>query len=262
MRPGMTLWYNIGRYSRCVLAGVQRFVRFSMSFYGRYFRICRWAVRRILPRVRLEGFPGEEAAPVVFVSRHQNYGGMVSVVANIPLPVHVWSLDVLTEKESCRNHYYTYTFSRRYGWPRPLAWLAAYLGGGIIAPLLQSMGVIPVHRGKREIIETFRQSAECIHRGESMLIFPDVEYTDDSPEAGDMYHGFVNLARMVRKQYGETVRFIPLYTSMRTHTIYAGTPVEYDPATPFARERIRIVEALQADMNAMAQRCGDIPADK
>lgn len=232
-----------------------------MGFYGPLFLGCRGLARLFLPRCRMQGFPPEDAYPVVFVSRHQNYDGMVSVMAHIQKPVHVWSLDLLTQVKSCQNHYYTYTFTQRYHMPRLLARVCSWVGGWAMAHMASSMQAIPVHRGKRTILETFRQSAQCLHRGESILIFPDVEYTDEGPQAGAMYPGFLHLERMCRKEYGEAVRFVPLYTSRRTHTISAGEAITFDSERPFAQEKERVIAALQDAMNAMAVRCGDLQAE-
>ncbi len=229
-----------------------------MGFYGPLFRFCRAVTRCFIPRCRMLGFPPEGGYPVVFVSRHQNYDGMVAVMAHLTEPVHVWVLDTLTQVKSCQRHFASYTFTQRYHMPRLLTGICAKAAGWGVGRLLTSMASIPVHRGKREIIDTFRQTADLLHAGESVLIFPDVEYTDESPEAGAMYPGFVNLARILMKRYGQAVRFVPLYTSRRTHTISAGPPVQFNPSVPFAFERDRIVSALQASMNHMAASCGDI----
>ena len=43
---------------------------------------------------------------------------------------------------------------------------------------MRSMGAIPVHRGTARIGATFKESVAALQAGDSVLVFPDVDYTD------------------------------------------------------------------------------------
>ena len=45
-----------------------------------------------------------------------------------------------------------------------------------------------------------------------MLVFPDVDYADDSAQAGgEVYKGFVSVDKLYFRRNGERVKFVPVY---------------------------------------------------
>ena len=75
---------------------------------------------------------------------------------------------------------------------------------------MRSMGAIPVHRGTARIGTTFKESVAALQAGDSILIFPDVDYTDGSEGIGEIYDGFLLLERFWRKASARPLRFVPL----------------------------------------------------
>ena len=120
--------------------------------------------------------------PAVFLVQHHNMSGPIHSLGLLPDSVHVWALSSLFSCGDCFEQYYGYTFTKRYGWPRPLALPAAAAGACVVPRLMRAIGAVPVYRGKREILETMEESVRLLHDGESLLICPDKDYSSQKDE--------------------------------------------------------------------------------
>lgn len=208
---------------------------FYRAFHG------RWHTQVKAPQV-----------PTVYICSHQNMQGPITTLAYLPFPVHAWILNVFFDRESCRKQYSEFTFSKRFGMPQWLADALAWIVSGVVSALVRSTGAIPVWRGTSRINETFRDSVEALKAGESLLIFPDVEYSQDSGEMGKIYEGFILLGRMYAHNTGLPLNFVPLYCDENRKEIVEGEPIRYDPTAPSKTERARISTALVESVNRMA----------
>ena len=219
------------------------------SLYGKLFRLCRGYWRLTHRRHPVHGMEHVAEQPAVFVGRHQDMYGPVEMMAWLPLEFRVWTLSILMNRQECYNHFSGYTFPERYNIPRPMAKVFA----GMVAPLAQSffrsMGAIPVYRGRKEILTTFRQSVQALKEGHNLLIMPERDYTNESQDAGELYTGFVHLAQLYFRATGHALRFYPVYPSKQDAAIYVESPIVYDPEAPFAVERERIIRELQAELS-------------
>ena len=120
---------------------------------------------------------------------------------------------------------------------------------------------IPVYRNKlRELMKTFNQSVEAMQAGDNLLIFPEnpdgVEQGKGYERAGigEMFRGFAMLAPIYYNKTGKCCRFLPMFAHKGLRTLSFGTPVAYNPDTPPNEERDRIVDALLAQMQSLADR--------
>lgn len=221
----------------------------KQTIFGRLYRICRWYWRTTHRRHPIHGLKLVIEQPAVFVGRHQDMYGPVEMMAWLPLEFRVWTLSILMNRKECYAHFSEYTFPIRHRIPRPLAKLAA----GIIAPLVQSffrsMRAIPVYRGRKEILTTFRQSVQALRDGHNLLIMPERDYTDEGSDAGELYTGFVHLAQLYYRATGKALRFYPVYPSKQYSAIYIEKPVVFDPTAPFTAERDRVIAALQVELS-------------
>lgn len=214
---------------------------------GKLFYCSRFFVRRAIGRW-VCGVPAPER-PTVFVCSHSNLLGPLATLCWLPFPVRPWVLHVFTRRETCRAQYRDYTFSRRFGLPRPLAALAAGAVSGYVSALMRSLGAIPVYRGTVKIGVTFRETVAALQAGDSVLVFPDVDYTDASAGIGEVYDGFLLIQRFWRKVSEEPLPFVPLRLDAAGRRITAGTPVWFDPALPWKQEAPRVKEALRDEIN-------------
>ena len=156
------------------------------------------AVRVLRALFRLEGWraQGKPApAPAVYVVHHQNMAGPIRAVAHLPLEGHIWALEVFCNAKTCFAQYYGYTFTKRFGMPKPLAFVCAKLVSGAVSGIVRGCGAIPVYRGRREIVETMRLSQQVLEKGENIILCPDVDYSSSAAEIGAVYEGFLHLEK-------------------------------------------------------------------
>ena len=83
---------------------------------GKLFAVSRFFVRLGLGRWSVDVKAPD--GPTVYVCTHSNMRG--------PFDLRPWVLHVFVEREACRAQYRDYTFSQRFGMPKPLAAAAAW----------------------------------------------------------------------------------------------------------------------------------------
>jgi 1-acyl-sn-glycerol-3-phosphate acyltransferase len=217
--------------------------------FGPLFLVCRLIWRITHKRQPVFGMENIGELPAVFIGRHQNMYGPVEIMAWVPMKFKVWTLYKFLSVKECYQHYssYTYPVSKGFG---PLASkISAMITAPLVAAFMRSMGGIPVYRGRKNIIDTFRQSVAALAAGESLLIMPERDYQDSSSDAGELYNGFVHLAQMYYRSTGKALCFYPIYPSRENRQIYVEKPVVFDPSQPFRAERDRVIEALMKELN-------------
>lgn len=182
--------------------------------------------------------------PAVYVCRHSDLQGVFMTLPWLPVPVHTWGLHVFGEAKECYRHLRDITFVGRYHWPRWFASLAARIASLGLTALFRSARVIPVYRGSLQIVKTFRQSVEALKRGESLLIFPDKDYTAIEAEVTDLYEGFLRLDRYYHRITGKHIPFIALYGDRKKHTLTVHEPLRFTNSTDKTElsEMVRILK--------------------
>lgn len=217
-------------------------------FPGFFFRFCRFIVR---PFFRATTYLGEEKCktPACYVAHYKNSDGPIAAMANLKIPVHPWVLSPFCSWKECFRHYYGYTFTQRFGWPKILAMPVCFILSLVIVPLYHSMGAIPVFRGSSKIIHTIRQSAELLARGENVIIFPDIDYTSKDEQTKDIYEGFLHLEKYYFKATGEHLAFIPVHTDVKMRYLEIGNTIRFTGDVPFSKERSQVARRLTDAMN-------------
>ena len=213
---------------------------------GKLFVFSRFFVRLGIGRWRVDAPPPE--GPTVYVCSHGNLRGPLATLCWLPFEVRPWVLHVFTEKEACQAQYRDYTFSQRFGMPQAAASAAAWAVSGYVSALMRSLGAIPVYRGSARIRETFRESVDALLAGDSVLIFPDVDYTDESGDVGEVYEGFLLLERFWRRASDQLLQFVPLRMDAGGKHITAGEAVSFDRSDQWKAEMQRVKEALRGEM--------------
>ncbi len=219
-----------------------------MKFYGRLFRLCRFLIRVFYPRYQLEE-GARLTDPVVYLCRHFNTSGLFMTVPWLPGRFRIWSLHIYHDWRACYHPMMDYTLTKRFGWSRLRAWLAAVPFSFFMQALVQSARAIPVYRNSLEIIKTYRQSLAALLNQESILIFPDREYTSTSSEITDMYEGFLMVDRLYFKETGKHIPFIPLFADPAVRSIRVGTPVLFSGDVRDPQERRRVLEAIRIQLS-------------
>lgn len=227
-----------------------------MGFYGKY---CKLFIKcaRLFKVTRYQTPPREAfAEPAVYICRHSDAKGPLYSMLNIPMEIHPWTFYVFCDVKNCYKHYSEYTFPVRFGWSQWKSKFVSWLGAGAFTALLHSAGAIPVYRNAMKIYTTFKLSVAALKKGESVLIFPDIEYTKTEGETGQLYDGFVILERMYFKETGKHLPFVPLHISSEKKSLFLGEPVLFEDGIPFKEQQSAVVRKLYDSMNEMIQKYG------
>lgn len=214
---------------------------------GRLFYFSRFFVRLGIGRWTAD--VPEPEGPTIYVCSHKNMRGPLATLCWLPFPVRPWVLYLFLDRGTCREQYRSYTFSKRFGMPEPAAAFAAWAVSGYVSGLMRSLRAIPVYRGTVRVGNTFKETVSALQAGDSVLVFPDVNYTDGSEGIGEVYDGFLLVERFWRKASEEALRFVPLRLDTRERRITAGRPVLFDRSAPWKTEAVRVREALRAEIN-------------
>jgi 1-acyl-sn-glycerol-3-phosphate acyltransferase len=226
-------------------------------FYGTYFRCMRFIVRSCTSEYQLKG-AADTAAPKVFISHHQNMYGPIVSMKCLPEPVHLWVLSHFCNTKTCYNHLKNYTFSERFGWGRLRTFLVALLVSSPVSRLMKSAEAIPVYRESKKVMQTIEQSVDFLCKEENILIFPDIDYTDDNSEMRDIYSGFLYLEKYYYEKTGKHLAFVPLYVSKNCHSIYFGKEIYFRDNVSFLEERQNVSKFIRNNLNDLAVLCGDL----
>lgn len=194
------------------------------QLYGVFYRIARFFARLFL---WISDIPPEHPEPCVYVCRHKNMQGPMYIAANYQVRYRIWVLSVFLSREECFRQYYGYTFTKLYGWPRAFAYVVARLASYVIPALMKSMRAVAVYRGSASVIKTYRESVSALIAGDSLMIFPDIDYKSEGNDLVEFYDGFLLLGRYYQAKTGKPIAFVPLYVDDERRRILKGAPVSF-----------------------------------
>lgn len=219
--------------------------------YGLFFEFSRAIARVVLPRFKFDNILIKKE-PTVYVSHHQNMVGPLSILVWLKYYLRTWVLSVFMSQEETYEHYVNYTFTKKKGWPKFLAKLVAWPASYIIPWLVKSARTIPVYRGSRKIIDTFKISVDALLNDEDILIFPDVDYSDDSTETSEIYEGFLHLEKYYYRKTKKHLTFIPIFSDSKKREVRSGKSIQFTGDKKFIEERREIANQLQEELNRLS----------
>lgn len=217
----------------------------SLGSYGRFFRVVRFVSR---PFHKIKAIPAldELPAPAVYVCRHKNMQGPILTLLWLPRYVRPWIYNAFCEREACFHQFYDYTLTERLHWWKPAARLVGWTLSRLIPLTTRSLHAIPVYRKSAKAFVTMRQTARALAAGDSVILYPDVDYTDTSDKLGQLYRGYLLLGMLYHKLTGENLRFVPLRVD--EDGIRATEPIVYDGQAPLEAEISRVEEAIRRQL--------------
>lgn len=221
--------------------------------WGAFGRLAKRVVQLCLSGWRCEGTVPE--GPCVYIAHHQNMYGPVHTLAALPVLGHIWALHVFTNRKTCFSQFYHYTFHTRFGWPAPIAWLAATALSLVVPAFMRTIGAVPVYRGSAAVRDTMQLSAQLLATGESLVICPDVDYSSSSDEMGQSYTGFLMLEKYYHQRTGCHLPFVPVYCDGTNRVLQLGESVycvRGDKPDLSHASRLRSAELLAGRINEMA----------
>ena len=214
---------------------------------GKLFALSRRLVCRYIGPWQVDVPPPQ--GPTVFVCSHTNLLGPLAALCWLPFPVRPWVFHMFMDRKNCQAQYRDYTFPVRFGMSKCRAAICAWAAAGYVSRLMVSLGGIPVYRGSRKIIETFRETAAALQAGDPVLVFPDIDYADEGAGIGAIYDGFLKIDRFWRRISDLPLDFVPLKLCAGEKRITAGAAVRFDRSADGRGELVRVREALRAEIN-------------
>lgn len=219
-----------------------------MSDYGKLSSVVRKIVRVLTPTYKVKS-DFDVPSPAVFLCRHNNQLGPQTVIAWYPKYLRTWVLHVFMEKETCFRQYVDFTFTKRFGWPKWVAQSVARIVTPFVVNLMASMGAIPVYRDSMQSIRTIKETLKALIAGDTVLIFPDVDYTATHGEVRKVYEGFLYLERYYYNKTGKHLPFVPLRLDQELQEIVLGEAVCFADGIDFYDQKETILDKIQAGIS-------------
>ena len=214
------------------------------GFWGKYAQFARWLFRSFSRRYQTDIEKPDE--PVLYVCRHLNMHGPYTTLKRLPFDVHPMIIHMYFDREKTVDHMTRYTFAARYGKKPRKFNLAAHVISWIAPPLMQSLQGVPVYRGGTKSISTIKCGLKYLLQGESLIIYPDVDYTSSYETPSEIYDGFLYIGELYYKKTGRLLRFVPLIIDEQTRQICAGEPVTL---CNYRKERTEAAQKLKQAIN-------------
>lgn len=215
----------------------------NLKFSSKFFNCCKFLYKTFTPKYAFNvNAPSE---PCVYLCRHLNLHGALTVNKCSTFDLQSYVLHVFTKQKTCFSQFYNYTFSKRCNKSKALALLPSFLASLFVPLICNKNQTIPVYRNGAEAFKTIKASLTALKDGRSLLIFPDVDYTNVSQkEEHDIYSGFLCLEKIYYKQTNRHLKFIPLVVDDETKTVYEKPPISFSGDMPFEKESIEVCKKI------------------
>ena len=184
--------------------------------------------------------------PCMYVCRHLNMHGPYTTLKWLPLEVHPFSLSVFFDVKTSIKHYTEYTFSVRRGKQKKKFSLRGQIVGYLTTKVLTSLRAVPVHRDAKAIT-TMRTAMKYLQKGESLVVWPDIHYTDGYDKPCEIYNGFLFLGEMYYQRTGQDLPIVPLYVDDQNRRLVARDTITL---RNYKEEIDQVTLALQKALDA------------
>ena len=89
----------------------------------------------------------------------------------------------------------------------------------VVSKLVNSLKCVPVYRKSAGALTTFKTAMNYLQKGESLIVYVDVDYTADAQTTSEIYSGFLALGEMYYRRNGKSLRFVPIYIDDKYRTV-------------------------------------------
>lgn len=193
------------------------------KFYSPLLVFARAIARNFSVSYRSDVLPVDEGA--VYVCRHLNMHGPYTCLKWLKFQVHPMVLSPFFSTKTCYKQYAEYTFTERIGKkPKKIHLRAAFCS--LFTPVaVRGLKSIPVFRRSIDCVKTFRNALSYLEKGESVIVFPDVDYRGESETNRDIYDGFLYLSELYKRKTGKPLKFIPIIIDDEYRILHEGEAV-------------------------------------
>ena len=85
-----------------------------------------------------------------------------------------------------------------------------------------------------------------LEKGESVIVYPDIDYTAGYEKESEIYEGFLLLGQLYKRSTGKSLRFVPLYIDDAEKSIKEFGHITIDD---FRKERTEAYDYIKAAIN-------------
>ena len=158
----------------------------NLKFGGVFYRFMKKTVWLFTKKYKFKvSKPNGE--PNFYVCRHKNMKGVVAVMKSSTFDMHPFILHVFSTYKSAYNHFLSYTFKKRFKLPKIIAVPLSAICSAFMSILFKSIKAIPTYRSSLKAFSTLKFSTKCLLNGESVIVFPDVDYKSTDQIVGEIY---------------------------------------------------------------------------
>ncbi len=154
--------------------------------------------------------------PCVYLCRHRDIVGVVQAFSDIRTVLRPWVLNCFCSYRQAKIQFKEYTFSVRMKKSKLFCAIMSPICARIISAYVKSVRGIPVYRKENasKSISTIKQSVRALEENDSLIIFVDVDYSDEEErKCGEIYKGFYAVDKLYFKRNKKHVPFVPVFAN-------------------------------------------------
>lgn len=211
------------------------------KFYGLLVKIIKFLCNLVTKKYECNIVEKEE--PCVYVCRHLNMFGPIVTLKSFAFDVHPLILSVFFSKESTEEHFRKVTFSKN-GKKNNKFSVKIKFFSYIVPKIVKSIKGVPVYRNANPI-KTLKVSVDYLLKGESLIVYPDINYKAGYDEVSNIYDGFLVLSRLYKKRTGKDLKFIPLIIDKKNKKIVERQEVViYHYNNEFLDKKLELIDKI------------------
>lgn len=214
------------------------------------YRVIRGLVWAFYPKIKVEGLENLPDEPCLVVANHTQMNGPIACELHFPGERRIWCAGQMMHLKDVPAYAYQDFWSAK---PKATRWfykLLSYLIAPISVCVFNNAHTIAVYRDTR-IISTFRKTVQSLEAGANVVVFPECAVPHNNI-VNTFQDKFIDVAKLYYKRTGKALQFVPMYIAPNLKTMYLGKPLVFSPDTPMEQERLRIRDALMADITDIA----------
>lgn len=218
----------------------------NLKFYGPFYKSTIFLGRIFTKRYKCLVEKPTEAC--VYVSRHLNMHGPFTLVKSLNFHTHLFVLNVFFDRKESYKQFSEYTFSKRAGMSKGWSKFCALCASSYVSSLIKSSKAIPVYRNNAGAYATLKIAFNYLKKGETVTLFPDIDYTADKNKESEIYKGFIFLEKMYYKATNKHLKFIPILIDDDKRVIYEKSAIMFDDTSDFHSQMEEIATKIKQSL--------------
>ncbi len=194
------------------------------KFFGGFARFARGLLRVFRRKYKVNGVDKDDCQ--VFVCRHLNMHGCYTAVRSLQIDVHIMAFSPFFSFKTAFKHYSRITFVKD-GKAKFGSRFKAFFPAIFVPAMLKSAKAVPVYRKDAGAFKTIKQTNEYLLKGQSVIVFPDIDYQASQQNQSEIYKGFLLLEKLYFKRTGKHLKFTPLFIDDKNKTLNAKESVAF-----------------------------------